>query len=273
MKGYRLLFIFVLFILPGCTPLTPRPQPLTAVIAEIEGDEVLVLHPQDRAASPATLNETIEVYAKISTGNESRVRLDLSNGTIIRIGPHSSFTLEENYETENGLFSTLRMEFGQIWIVLKGGELNVETPSGLAGVRGSYMSGGYDASNGALQITCLEGNCSALNESGTIDFNDGEAVDLDADSPSPEKRAMTPAEYRMWAENVPETGDIMAISCTVSSSFLYARECPSTACAVSAVLQSGDQLALAFEEGQDNWLAVFIDGKAAWLNGKYCPKD
>jgi hypothetical protein len=71
--------------------------------------------------------------------DDGRVRLDLSSGTIIRVAPSSLFTLTSNNEGDGGLLTKIKMEVGKIFIILNGGRADVETPSGVASVRGSYM--------------------------------------------------------------------------------------------------------------------------------------
>ncbi len=101
-------------------------------------------------------------------------RIDLSSGTILRLAPASLFTLVSNEEVEGGLATKLKLELGRIYIILSGGSVDVETPSGVASVLGSYMMVEIDPFTQDVTITCLEGDCSA----GGIDFSDGQKVTL-----------------------------------------------------------------------------------------------
>src|SRR5688572_13753936 len=126
---------------------------LTAILSEILG-QVDVKHAGQDSFVPASTDTVLEVEGQIQTGGDGRVRLDLSSGTIIRVAPSSLFTLTSNDEVEGGLLTKIKLELGQIFIVLNGGTAEVDTPSGVASVRGCYMmvTDGY--------VTCLEGNCS-----------------------------------------------------------------------------------------------------------------
>ncbi len=274
-KHYLIFFVVLMLLLNACEPLTPVPESLSAVLAEIEGDAVSVRHAGANEFIPATLNETLEVKAQVNTGLESRTRIDLSSGTVIRLAPESLFTLEENHESEGGLLTRLTVEIGQIWIILNGGTLEVETPSGLAGVRGSYMSTGYDPVSGAARITCLEGHCSAENEAGSVEFTAGEAADLPADGGAPIKGLMTDEEFQMWADNVPEAGSLVPTqvpqtptampmptaapqlqACTVISTFLYVRTCPESTCDTLGYAELDDELLIISPGTENGWVEV-----------------
>ncbi len=300
MKKYSIvLLIFIALLSAACQPLTPVPPNLSAVLTEIEGRNVNVLHSGALEFQPARLNEKLEINAQVNTGLESRAKLDLSSGTVIRISPESVFILESNHETEAGLFTRVKVELGQIWIILNGGTLEVKIPSGLAGVRGSYMSTGYDPETGATRITCLEGECSAENEAGVVNFTAGEAADLPADGSAPLKGLMTEDEFKTWAENVPEADEVLPEeyrnsspptptstvlptatatimptptlgTCTVNSTYLYVRTCPDLACETLGYAELNDELLLASTQTTEGWTAIIFDGAEAWVNSQYC---
>ena len=78
------------------------------------------------------------------------------------------FTLEVNKQTSNGLTTTLNLTLGQIFIILKSGSLDVTVPSGVASVRGSFMSALIYPASGKVFVECLEGHCSATNSAGNV---------------------------------------------------------------------------------------------------------
>ncbi|MRR31056.1 hypothetical protein EG834_12205, partial [bacterium] len=102
---------------------------------------------------PAILGASLLVGGQALSGENSRARLDLTpDGTIIRIGPNTLFTLEELGTDPANPSAKLRLDFGQLWIILNGGSLEVESDYGDAAVRGSYMSVAFDPAIG-LTIT------------------------------------------------------------------------------------------------------------------------
>ncbi len=292
-KYYRILFSLTLFFLASCEPLEPAPQSLSATIVEIEND-VQIKRAIESPFEKAILNDNLEVSNQIRTSEDSRSRVDLSSGTVIRIAPNSLFTLEENQEQESSLLTRIKIETGKVWIVLNGGSLEIETPSGLAGVRGSYMSTGYNPESGAVRVTCLEGQCAAENENGEVNFSAGEAADLPADGASPVKGEMTDAEYRMWAENVPEAESLLPPeafatitptalapeptatsqpqlgTCTVLGDFLYIRTCASSNCDTLGYAEKDNQLELSTAPTETGWISVLFEGETGWVNESFC---
>jgi hypothetical protein len=291
-----LLSALFLFFLSSCLPLTPVSPSISAVIGEVEND-VSLKRTAEAPFEKAFVNDEVKVNAQVKTSEDSRSRIDLSSGTVIRISPNSLFILEENYKEEKNLLTRIKIETGRIWIVLNGGSLEVETPSGLAGVRGSYMSTGYDSESGDVRITCLEGHCAAENESGAVEFTAGEAADLLANGAPPVKGEMTAEEFQMWADNVPEAKTLLPAelyttptipapieptteptptpapkldSCTVTSTYLYIRTCANASCETLGYAEENDTLPLAQSEAEDGWIPVIFEGEEGWVNADFC---
>ena len=134
-----LLFVFLALViaLSGCQT-KEASSPLSASLSELTGLVEMKQAGQDDFA-PAAADTVLEVNGQIKTGDNGRVRLDLSSGTIIRVSPSSSFTLTSNDEVEGGLLTKIKLEAGKIFVILNGGQTDVETPSGVASVRGSYL--------------------------------------------------------------------------------------------------------------------------------------
>lgn len=211
-KNTFFLFIFlaVLAALAGCQK-TEDISPLSASLSELSGFVQMKQAGQD--FENASANSILSVNGQVQTGDDGRVRLDLSSGTIIRISPSSVFTLTSNDETEGGLLTKIKLDVGKIFIILNGGQADVETPSGVASVRGSYMKVEVDPITKTIYITCLEGNCSASNPAGTVNFTNGQRVILFAQDENgnwqaPNVEPMTPEEFREWLDNNPEAREL-----------------------------------------------------------------
>ncbi|HRQ24769.1 MAG TPA: FecR domain-containing protein, partial [Anaerolineales bacterium] len=209
-----LLFILILAILgvSGCQQ-EAGISTLSAALSELSGTVDTKLAGQEDFI-PASADTILDVNGQVQTGNDGRVRLDLSSGTIIRVGPSSFFTLTANDEVEGGLATRIRLEVGKIFIILNGGSADVETPSGVASVRGSYMKVEVDPVTFDIYITCLEGDCSASNPAGTVNFTNGEKVILFHRDPvtgnwtAPNVEPMTPEEFQEWLDNNPEAREL-----------------------------------------------------------------
>lgn len=193
--------------LTGCQPQEDS-APLSAKLSELTG-LVQLKQNADADFAPASADSKLDVNGQVQTGDDGRVRLDLSSGTIIRIAPSSIFTLTSNDETEGGLITRIQLEAGKIFIILNGGQADVETPSGVASVRGSYMKVQVDPVTKTIYITCLEGDCSASNPAGAVNFTNGQSVVLFAQDEQgnwtvPSVGQMTPEEFQEWLDENPE---------------------------------------------------------------------
>ena len=213
-KKFVLSFVIAIgvFSLIGCQTESVA-SPLSAALSELSGKVELKQAGQDGFA-PADPESTLEVNGQVQTDDDGRVRLDLSSGTIIRVAPSSLFTLTSNEETEGGLITKIKLEVGKIFIILNGGQADVETPSGVASVRGSYMKVEVDPITKDIYITCLEGNCSASNPSGTVNFTNGQSVILFAFDETtgtwtaPNVEPMTPEQFEEWLNENPEAKEL-----------------------------------------------------------------
>ena len=202
--------IIAILALGACTP--KEISTLSAALSELTG-KVELKEAGTEAFVPASIDSTLGVNGQIQTGDDGRVRLDLSTGTIIRVAPSSMFILTANDEVEGGLATKIKLELGKIFIILNGGTAEVETPSGVASVRGSYMKVEVDPETGDVHVTCLEGDCSAGNPAGTVSFTKGEKTILfhqndDGSWTMPDVDPMTPDEFQEWLDENPEAQEL-----------------------------------------------------------------
>ena len=155
---------------------------------------------------PVNLGDQITIGGQAQSGENSRARLDLEpDGTILRLGPNTLFTLEQLNDDFQNPLTRLNMTLGQLWVILAKGSLEVETPYGTGGVRGSYMSIAFDPSQGTT-VTCLEGHCSLSNAAGTVELTDGQASSIPrANEPPALPRPINESEIQGWEQNNPES--------------------------------------------------------------------
>lgn len=232
----RFLALSALLFFSACqsqpTP-TASASPLTAALSEIQG-QVGVKQPGAADFSPASSGMTLQPGGEIQTGDNGRVRLDLSTGTIIRISPSSLFTLVSNQPASGGLATSLKLDLGQIFIILKGGTADVTTPSGVASVRGSYLGVEVDPSTGDVYAMCVEGHCAASNDAGSVDFGGGQKTLLFHKDPTtglytvPTVGTMTPEDFQKWLDENPEIADIVNLALTAMAPTPVGTELPAT---------------------------------------------
>lgn len=233
MKRTRLLLFILLaaMILAGGCGSPDTGEALSAKLSELSGKVDTKQAGEDRFV-PATPDTVLQVNGQVQTGDDGRVRLDLSSGTIIRVAPSTLFTLVSNEEVSGGLATKLKLEIGKIFIILHGGSAEVETPSGVASVRGSYMKVEVDPETGDVYVTCLEGECTASNPAGSINFGAGERVILYRRDPAtgnwiaPNAEPMTPEEFREWLDNNPEARELFEQAMATATALAQPTEPP-----------------------------------------------
>jgi hypothetical protein len=159
---------------------------LTAVLSEIEGEVIAKQSGEDsfyEVANGFVLNS----LGQVSTGYEARVRLDISDGSIVRLGANAVFTLDYGKKTAEGTTTKLELNLGQIWVILKGGSIDIDTESGVASIRGSY--GGLSVSpTGEVYFTCFEGDMHISLASGVYECQEGTTLTIKGlfdDDPEP----------------------------------------------------------------------------------------
>lgn len=202
--SFLLVYAFLSFslLLNACGSKPAAIPPLSAALSELQGT-VLAKQAGQSDFTRVPSGFVLEQNGQVQTGDDGRVRLDLSTGTIFRVAPSSLFTLVSNTPTDKGLASKLNLEKGKIWIILSGGSVDVETPSGVASVRGSYLMVEV-IDNGAIKLTCLEGDCNLRNDSGDFPLITGQtAIVLNAQIP-PFIQNMTDQEVQEWLDANPE---------------------------------------------------------------------
>lgn len=205
------LLLLTLFLL-ACSPTDATPEPVEvevtaagnsdpvetsreAILSEIENEVVV-------ESSPASVGMVISVGQTVQTSENSRAKLTLlPEGTIVRIAPNSSFTLSQIDQQNGEPKTTLELFFGKVFVLLKGGSLDVQTPSGIASVRGSLLSVQYNPQTNKVRASCLEGFCSLENEAGEeIKFTENQSVFIDADGHLSQIGEIDQDEIEEWVE-------------------------------------------------------------------------
>ncbi len=204
-----LILVFVILLQACQTKPTSPALTLTAALKELSG-KVDIKQPGANNFTMASVGMTLQQNGSIQTGDDGRSRLDLSTGTIIRVSPSSTFMLVSNQPSNGSLSTQISLTLGRIFVILKGGSLNVDTPSGVASVRGSYLSVYVDPTTLNVYVTCLEGDCGASNGAGSANFGSGQQTTLfhcDATTgqcTAPIIGSMTPEDYQNWLNENPE---------------------------------------------------------------------
>ena len=190
----------------AAAPAVPNNPSLTALLSNIAGT-VDVQNGTQNPYNPVNDGFILNTLEMLQTKVQSRVRLDLSTGSLVQIGPTTIFSLGSQQTTNSGLLSTIELKIGAIWSMLQGGSVQVNTPGGLASVRGSYMSVQVvPGSNNTytVTVTCLEGNCSFTDAGGVVSMTGGQKIVSNNPNVIPAVQAMTRTDVQSWLTNNPE---------------------------------------------------------------------
>lgn len=231
------LFVFTNLLLVSCQSVVPTPLPtaitstifpsptpifinatalpeidLNAVLNEVEG-QVQAKQPVQSDFATAQNGTVIQKEGQVRTLGDGYARLDLSTGTLIRMAPLSYFTLVDNQPGDEGLRTRIKLDFGQLWIILTSGAVEIETPAGQAAVRGSYMMVEIDPDTQEAFISCLEGNCDLKNPAGIVSLISGQRAKLEFPEANgefrlPEIGQMSERDFAEWLLFSPEAQDI-----------------------------------------------------------------
>jgi hypothetical protein len=178
-----------------------------ATLSEIKGT---VQIRADESAPWATVNEVITIVpgTTILTGENSSAKIALSEGSIIRVGSQTQFTLTEMSGTQSRPKTILGLAFGKLWAMVFGlgeGTFEVQLPVGVAAVRGTYMSVEHNTTDQIEIITCLEGRCSYRNNSGRVTLTKLQQSESINSGPPSVPHPMDASQLAAWAvQNVPE---------------------------------------------------------------------
>lgn len=202
-----LLLVFLACSTSGGAGTQLPSTPLNATLNEVQGD-VSAKQPAASEYSPAMDGLILETGGEVQTGDDGRTRVNVSNGTFFRAGPSSHFVLQSLEDNNGDVLTRLQLEFGKVWVILTAGILEIETPSGIASVRGSYLYVESRADQ-SVKITCLEGDCSLKNNAGSADLVAGQAATIADENSAPQTGNMTEDDFNQWLTINPEAQEII----------------------------------------------------------------
>ena len=179
-----------------------------ASLSEIKGTVQVKANP---AAGWATVSApmTVSPGATILTSENSSVKVTFTEGTIVRIGAQTQFTLATMSGDTANPSTILKLDFGKVWTIvttaLGGGKFEVQMPVGVAAVRGSYMSAESNSTDSIEIVTCLEGLCSYNNRNGNVNLITNQQTQSTRGGAPSSPRPLDRTQLNDWAkERIPE---------------------------------------------------------------------
>jgi hypothetical protein len=165
---------------------TAEPTNRTITIQNVSGTVELMGESQQNPHTPVA-GETITVGTEIRTGTDGQVVLESDDGTIALITANSSFRLTVLKGTPANPLTRFLTDHGEIFAFRLNGQtlppgagFEVETPDGIAAIRGSSMGVSYlTDDSGSTTLVCLTGICTAESTSGqTMELEGGQRVEI-----------------------------------------------------------------------------------------------
>lgn len=161
------------------------------------------------AARGARLNAGTEVR----TGDQSLAAIVFTDDkSLLKVRSNSKVVINGKREVAASgaqrILKTISMEIGELWAkVTKGAApFRVETPSGVAAVKGTIFYGLIDA-EGKFYIICLDGVVELINQFGSVLVKAGQTGTSTPDA-APESHPSTPEEMPNWADDGNGNGEI-----------------------------------------------------------------
>lgn len=189
----------------------------TATLAQVTNQVYLQADP-NAAEAPAANGQTVRVGGSVRTSARSSVELNLSEGTLIRMKEDSQFTLTALNQDANNPFTQLSMAVGKLWIILSGGTAQVQTPAGVAAVRGSYMAVSYNPALHEMKVMCLETKltCTVVIEGATYELQMGQELSTPpANQPRIDTMGNDCGEQKEFLAFNPESNQFLDQNCVV----------------------------------------------------------
>jgi hypothetical protein len=186
---------------------TNLPLPRFASLSEIKGT---VQIRADANSDWKRINETLSIApgTSILTGENSSVKITLSEGTVVRLSSQTQFTLTEMSGTSSNPVTIVGLDFGKLWAIVASlgqGKFEVRLPIGVAAVRGSFMSAEHNSTDKIEIVTCLEGRCTYSNANGKVELSDLQQTESTNGGPPGAIHTIDANQLAEWAaQNIPE---------------------------------------------------------------------
>jgi hypothetical protein len=215
-KQFKIIrVVSILAVLLSACKLPDRPANdpavLSAKLSEVEG-KVKIRPGANGEFITAGDGQVLGSNGEVLTQENGTARIDLSTEGIIRVAPLTFFTLEDADKGDADSPTRIKLDIGQVWIIARGGALEVGTPGGTVTVEKAYL-GVVVGLGGDVQITCFKGPCNFENESGKLALDAGQWIAVLGKVQDQEQKIdsgmMVKADLDAWVAANPEAADVL----------------------------------------------------------------
>lgn len=170
---FAVLFVFILIL---AVPLSAQQQN-SDVVATVSRIEKAAVAMQDAFPRPLELGSEVQLGDIISTGKEARLELTFSDGTTVKLGERTQFSVVEFVVEQNGGNAVMRLMKGAFemssgsLLKLADASMVVQTETATIGIRGTRFWGGR--LDGDMEIALLDGKGVYVeNKGGRVELTD-----------------------------------------------------------------------------------------------------
>lgn len=156
MRFFTILSLIVVLALPASAQ-----QDNADVVAKVVRIQNAAVAMQDALPRPLDVGSDVQLGDIISTGKDTRLELEFTDGTIVRLGERAHFTVVEYVLEQNGGSAVMRMLQGAFQVTsgkmmqLADSSMTVQTNTATIGIRGTVFWGGV-LDNG-FEVALLSG--------------------------------------------------------------------------------------------------------------------
>lgn len=155
----------------------------TLVILSVEGT-VQVRSGEGGELVPAVAGQELVVGDELITGADGEAVLMMDDGTVLVITEEASFVVESLEGTPENPVTRFFLNLGQVFTfrldtLPADASYEIETPNGVAAIRGSMLSVSYDPVTGQVVATCQTGHCSLAAGGVVVELTAGEGVAIE----------------------------------------------------------------------------------------------
>ena len=212
-------FVPAVLVLAACAPAAPdgAAETQAALVAALETARAQptaasTAAPVATALPPDVVDmggaELVKLSGEVRSGRSLLVQLD--GGSQIVFSAGSVFTISEFGTDPASAQTRIELTQGEVYVALKGGSLDVVTPSGNASVTGSLLGITLVPGTTELVATCMDGVVKLQREGVEVTVPPGQRAAVSNENPAPAVGgAMAAAELAGWAVNVSESIQVM----------------------------------------------------------------
>ncbi len=185
------------------TPIpTVTPGTLTglAYVSDVQG-EVAANNPLYDFWARLEQNTRVLPGTTLHTGQPGCAKIEFGAHSFVRAGPQTQLSLSHLDRTEAKSEVEFQLEYGRLWGAVdetENKQFAVRTPFGIFSAVTAFFSLEHDPVSGMEVVTCLEGECQYMDQTGSYSLTSGEQVAIGANQSPGTVTRIDPTQLAGW---------------------------------------------------------------------------